>query len=165
MKYNKFEFPAFNNGWVLRHLGRGCHAACTKVSSGSLESVRKLALAVCNGTKEKSLVPIVSFRQKFFSSNWIDYQKVYTKKKDPEKHPNVAERGDSPNPFFHLEKTEFGSAKYRTSRSSDWDKTEQLAKNKKSTRKFDQPRGRSRMEGWMKDPRLQPMTSHKFAIW
>ena len=75
------NFPALNNGWVLRHLGRGCHAACTKVSSGSLESVRKLALADCNGTKEKSLTPIVNFRQKFFSSNWIDYQKVYTKKK------------------------------------------------------------------------------------
>ena len=75
------NFPALNNGWVLRHLGRGCHAACTKVSSGSLESVRKLALADCNGTKEKSLTPIVNFRQKFFSSNWIDYQKVYAKKK------------------------------------------------------------------------------------
>ena len=81
MKYNKFEFPALNNGWVLRHLGRGCHAACAKVSSGSLESDRKLALAADNGTKEKSLTPIVNFRQKFFSSNWIDYHKVYTKKK------------------------------------------------------------------------------------
>ena len=81
MKHNKFEFSrsqqrlSFTPSWPW--LPRCLH----QISSGSLESVRKLALADCNGTKEKSLTPIVNFRQKFFSSNWIDYQKVYTKKK------------------------------------------------------------------------------------